>query len=156
MTAPATSAPTSTQIEGVTITGADIGKLFAALKLALNPNDKTIPITIDVKSANDMPPYDKDWHYEGISQTTTGDKMMYAWVNADLHGEALQNALLAPILLAVADGGYAGPAFKELYDVYAAKDAQLPAGSPDPYLNRHKLAAALVHIVNSSSPSPNP
>jgi hypothetical protein len=51
------------------------------------------------------------------------------------------------ILLALADGGYGGAAFKQLYDIEAAKDAQLPADASDPYRNRHQLAAQLVKLT---------
>jgi hypothetical protein len=68
--------------------------------------------------------------------------------------------MLGAFVLAISDGGYGGPAFKQLYDIYAAKDAQLPAGAPDPYLNRHKFADAMVRSVKAAigaaSPSPSP
>ena len=80
---------------------------------------------------------------------------MLLWINQELKGDALRTALESGTLLAIIDGGYAGAAFKQLYDIYAARDAQLPPNAPDPYLNRHKFAAALVQaIAASSSQSP--
>jgi hypothetical protein len=53
--------------------------------------------------------------------------------------------------VAITDGGFAGPNFKRLYDIYAKEDSQLPAGAPDPFLNRHKFDAALVNQINSKT-----
>ncbi len=136
----------STQIEGVTITTSDITQLLTALHTALKPNDPTIPLEVMLKPSNEMPAYDKQWHYAGI-QEKAGVQTMFVWFSADLKGPDLQRAIEAAFLLALTDGGYGGKAFKQLYDIYAARDAQLPPDAPDPFLNRHKLAAALVDIV---------
>ena len=72
---------------------------------------------------------------------------MYVWANADLKGTDQVKAIEAAFLLALTDGGYGGKAFKQLYDIYAAKDAQLPSDAPNPFLNRQKFAAALVTMV---------
>lgn len=137
----------STQIEGVTITSGDITQLLTALNTALQPNDGTIPLVVVLKSVGEMPAYDKQWHYAGIQEQKPGVKAMYVWANADLKGADQQNAIEAAFLLALTDGGYGGKAFKQLYDIYAAKDAQLPSDAPDPFLNRQKFAAALVNMV---------
>lgn len=137
----------STQIEGVTITGADITQLLTALHTALQPNDSTIPLAVVLKSASEMPAYDRQWHYAGIHEQKSGAQAMYVWLNADLKGADQQSAIEAAFLLALTDGVYGGKAFKQLYDIYAAKDAQLPSDATDPFLNRHKFAAALVEMV---------
>lgn len=152
---PSPNPAASVHIEGVTVTSQDIAQLYAAFKLALKPNDKTIPIVVVLKPAGDMPAYDKDWHYDGMRATKNGTKTMYAWINQSLTGIAMQNAIAAATLLAITDGGYAGAAFKQLYDIYAAEDAQLPPSAPDPYLNRHRFADALVRVT-SMNPSPSP
>lgn len=137
-----------TTIEGVTVTGADITQLVTALHTALKPNDSTIPILVSLKTAGEMPAYDPSWHYGGIQQRN-GTKTMVVWLNSDLKGAEQQNAILASFLLAITDGGYGGAAFKRLYDIYAARDAQLPANAADPFLNRHKYAAALVDMFRT-------
>ena len=116
------------------------------MRQALKPGEKTIPVVIETKSSGDMPAYDKQWHYAGIAPSKAGTQEMHIWINGELQGSDLENAKTAALLLAVSDGNYAGSAFKQLYDVYAAKDAQLPPNSPDPYLYRHKLATALLTI----------
>lgn len=137
----------ATQIEGVTITPNDISQLLAALNTALKPNDSTIPIIISLKTAGEMPAYDPDWHYAGIQDQSSGVKAMIIWINSGLKDAALKNALTSSILLALADGGYGGKAFKQLYDIEEEKDAQLPTSAPDPFLNRRKLAAALMNLI---------
>ena len=137
----------STQIEGVTITNGDISQLLTSLHTALQPNDSTIPLIVTLKPASEMPPYDKQWHYAGIHEQKPGVQAMYVWINSELKGADQQNAIEAAFLLALTDGGYGGKAFKQLYDIYAAKDAQLPSDSTDPFLNRQKFAAALVNMV---------
>ncbi|HET6276715.1 MAG TPA: hypothetical protein VFE16_12365 [Candidatus Cybelea sp.] len=139
----------ATQIEGVTVTSADITQLLTALHTALKPNDSTIPVIVSLKASSGMPSYDPQWHYVGIQEQSSGVKAMIIWINADLKGTDLQNTIASSFLLALADGGYGGTAFKQLYDIYAAKDAELPPNAPDPYLNRHKFAAALAKMVQS-------
>ena len=147
---PPASAQT-TQVEGVTVTSADVHEFLAALHQALQPNDATVPVFVSVKPASQMPAYDQHAHYAGMEKMASGAIHLNIWVDADLKGDMLQNALLAAFALAVADGGYGGSAFKQLYDIYAARDAQLPADAPDPYLNRHKFAAALVHFIETGT-----
>jgi hypothetical protein len=137
----------STLIEGVTITSGDITQLLRALDTALDPNDRTIPLIVVLKSAGDMPAYDKESHYAGIKEQKPGVQAMYVWINADLKGADQQKAIEAAFLLALTDGGYGGRAFKQLYDICAAKDAQLPSDAADPFLNRQKFVAALVNMV---------
>ncbi|HEX5275097.1 MAG TPA: hypothetical protein VFW34_07465 [Candidatus Rubrimentiphilum sp.] len=137
------------QIEGVTITTGDVRRLFEALRAALKPDDKTIPIIVSVKKASEMPSYDPQYHYLGISQDAKGARQMRVWLNKDLSAKDSTNAIAAAFFLAITDGGYAGPAFKTLYDVFDKEDAQLPANAPDPFLNRHRFAAALVDQLNA-------
>ncbi len=98
-----------------------------------------------------MPAYDRQWHYVGIQEQQGGVKAMVVWFNSGLKGADLQTAIAPAFLLALTDGGYGGTEFKQLYDLYAAKDAQLPLNAPDPYLNRHKFAAALAKMVSPSN-----
>jgi len=144
------AATDSVQIEGVTLTANDMERLFAALDLALKPNDTTIPIFVAMKKATEMPSYDQRYHYVGIVQDAKGARQLHVWINGDLSGTDSENAIAAVFMLAIADGGYAGPAFKNLYDIFAKKDAQLPASAPDPFLNRHRFAAALVDQLNAN------
>lgn len=138
------------QLEGVTITNAEIRQLLTALHTALKPNDSTIPIIVSLKAPSEMPSYDPQWHYVGIQEQQNGRiKAMIVWVNSGLKGADQQTAIASSFLLALADGGYGGTAFKQLYDIYAAQDAQLPTNAPDPYLNRHRFAAALAKMVQS-------
>ena len=139
------------QIEGVTITKADISQLLTALHTALQPNDSTIPLLVSLKPLSEMPTYDQQSHYAGIQEEKSGVHAMHVWVNQDLKGVDQQNAILLAFSLALTDGGYGGTAFKQLYDIYAAKDAQLPANAPDPFLNRHKFGQALVNMLQPSS-----
>ncbi len=139
-----------TQIEGITITSGDVAQLTQALHTALREGDTTIPLAVAAKPPSQMPPYDQQWHYAGI-QDQHGTHTMIVWIDRDLSGTQAQAAIMASFLLALTDGGYGGAAFKQLYDVYAAKDAQLPANSPDPYVNRHKLASALVDMVQAAA-----
>lgn len=142
-TLPATALADTTQIDGVTITASDTSQLLKALHTALQPNDATIPMLVSLKAANEMPAYDQVWHYDGLHDIK-GVQSMSVWFNKDLKGSDLQSAIETAFLLALCDGGYGGTAFKQLYDLNASRDAQLPSGSPDPFLNRHKLAALLL------------
>jgi hypothetical protein len=143
------AAAQTTQIEGVAITNNDVSQLMTALHTALQPNDSTIPLVVSLKPTDQMPSYDEQSHYDGMHDYKPGVKAMYVWLSKDLKGADVRNAIAAAFLLALSDGGYGGQAFKELYDICAAKDAQLPADAPDPFLNRHKLAAMLVQMVQS-------
>jgi hypothetical protein len=60
----------TTEIAGVTITHDDIQQFLMAMHKALQPNDMTVPVIIDSKPASEMPPYDKQVHYDGIHQTS--------------------------------------------------------------------------------------
>jgi len=142
----------SVQIEGITITAQDLDQLLSAMHQALQPNDMTIPIVISVKKPPEMPTYDPLSHYAGIGVDSKGAKALQVWINADMSSKDQQNAIMAAFFLAITDGGFAGTDFKSLYDIYAKKDSLLPAGAPDPFLYRHKFAAALVKQLNSSKP----
>lgn len=135
------------QIEGVAIADSDVSQLMTALHAALKPNDSTIPLVVSLKPAAQMPSYDKQWHYDGMHDYKPGVKAMYVWLSSGLKGSDVQNAIAAAFLLALSDGGYGGKTLKQLYDLCAARDAQLPADAPDPFLNRHELAAALVQMM---------
>lgn len=139
------------QIEGVTITGQDMSQLFGALHRALSPTDDSIHLVISIKKAEEMPSYDQQYHYAGITADSSGNRSLHVWINPDLSKQDEQNALAAGCMLAIADGGYAGTAFKSLYDIYAKKDSQLPANAPDPFMNRHRFAAAMVAEFNAAS-----
>jgi hypothetical protein len=140
----------SVQIEGVTITASDVSQLLDSLHKALSPDDNSIAVVISLKKPSEMPAYDPRWHYAGITEDKPGVPTMHVWIEADLKGADLQNAIEAGIMLALTDGGYGGPSFKKLYDIYAQEDAQLPANVPDPFLNRHKFAIALANMLDSS------
>ena len=135
-------------IEGVTIGSPDIKQLFRSLHAALDPNDSSISLAISLKKAAEMPVYDPTWHYEGAVTDAKGHQVLHVWILSELKGAPLQDAISAATMLALCDGGYGGPNFKKLYDVYAAKDAVLPASSPDPFLNRHKFATVLASLLN--------
>jgi hypothetical protein len=150
-----TTTPASIQIQGVTVTMADIAQLVAAVHQALQPNEMTVPIIIEAKSSTEMPSYDPVAHYVGI-QDQAGKKVMVVWLNSTDKADTFRDAKAGAFALAITDGGYAGPAFKQLYDVYAEQDAKLPANAPDPYLNRHRFASALVHVINYQSARPSP
>lgn len=146
----AASAQTSgVQIEGMTLTAADMEQLFTALSQALKPNDTTIPIFVSEKKPAEMPAYDQQSHYAGMEKGVNGSVKLFVWINGDLTGKDMDNAISSAFMLAITDGGYAGPAFKKLYDTMAQEDAQLPVGAADPFLNRHRLAAALVKQLNA-------
>jgi hypothetical protein len=147
----ASAAAQVTQIEGVSITQKDLDQLFAAFRLALKPNDHTIPILIDIKKSSEMPAYDPQYHYIGATLDAKGARTFEFWVNGDLQKADLQNAITSGVFLAITDGGYAGSAFKSLYDLYQKEDSQLPANAPDPFLRRQKFAAALVKLLNEST-----
>lgn len=139
-----TAQPFSETIEGIAVTKADLTQLLGALHRALQPNDTTIPIVLNVKRSAEMPPYDPYAHYAGVEEKA-GTKVMNIWINGDVKVGEHNDAMAAAFVLAITDGGYAGSTFKRIYDLCAAKDAQLPAGSPDPFLNRHKFAVDFVH-----------
>jgi hypothetical protein len=136
----------ATEIDGVNVTSADVSQLLAALHTALKPNDSTIPIVVTLKSSGQMPSYAKQWYYAGIREKP-GARTMNVWINSDLKDANQQQAITASFLLALADGGYGGQTFKQLYDASAAKDAQLPPDAANPFLNRQALAAKLVDLT---------
>ena len=112
----------------------------------------TVPIVVSIKKASEMPSYDRQYHYAGIGLDAKGAKAFHVWINGDLGAKDQENAISAAFLLVITDGGFAGTDFKSLYDIYAKKDSLLPAGAPDPFLNRHRFAAALVNQLNSNNP----
>ncbi|HEY5257245.1 MAG TPA: hypothetical protein VIJ12_02600 [Candidatus Baltobacteraceae bacterium] len=137
--------PASVQVDGVTISAADVTRLQNALVVALRPNDNTIPLQLTLKTAAEMPPYDSDFHYAGTVAGKDGHQWLDLWVNrGSFNGGPPPVAMTMAILLALADGGYGGPAFKQLYDTCAKQDAALPADAPDPFLNRRKLSNGLL------------
>lgn len=136
----------ATAIDGVDISSADITQLLTALHTALKPNDSTIPIVVGVKPATDMPAYAKQWYYARI-QDKDGTRTMHVWFSNDLKGSDQERALEAGFLLALAAGGYGGKVFKQLYDLSAAKDAQLPSDASNPFINRQQLATKLVDLL---------
>lgn len=146
LTLAAAASANATEIDGVDVSSADITQLLTAMHIALKPNDSTIPIVVGVKPATDMPAYAKQWYYAGI-QEKDGTRTMHVWFSADLKGADLQRALEAGFLLALADGGYGGKAFKQLYNLSAAKDAQLPSDASNPFVNRQQLATKLVDML---------
>jgi len=146
----AQAATAGVQIEGVTITGQDMSQLFDALRRALSPTDHSIHLVVSIRKPSEMPPYDQQYHYAGITDDSNGNRSLHVWINPNLAAQDEQNALAAGCMLALTDGGYAGTAFKTLYDIYAKEDAQLPVSAPDPFLNRHKFAAAMVAEFNAA------
>lgn len=144
----ARAAADSVQIEGVTITAQDMHQLFAVLHSAMQPNDMTVPIEVSIKKTAEMPSYDQQYHYAGVEQDAKGARVLHVWINGDLKANDQENAIAAGFMLAVTDGGYAGADLKNLYDVFAREDAQLPVNAPDPFLNRHRFAAALVRQLD--------
>jgi hypothetical protein len=151
--AAAGSATSSSQIDGVTITKADLTQLFEAMHHALANGDTAIPLVVHVKPAAEMPKYDPEAHYVGTDTTQT-PPVITVWVNgSDLKSDTMQDAMAESMLLGIMDAGYAGPNFKKLYDSYAAKDTAAGASAPDPFANRRKFAEALVHELHDNSGS---
>jgi len=139
------------QTEGastVSISKDDIAQLLSALHTALKENDTTIPIVVSLKAPSEMPAYDPKSHYAG--STNDGSVKLHVWIANDLKGPEMEQALEQSFILAVADGGYAGPNIKKLYDESAQKDARLPAGAADPYANRHKLGQMLSQMITDA------
>lgn len=143
------AAAQTTEIAGVTITHDDIQQFLTAMHKALQPNDMTVPVIVDFKPASEMPSYDKQVHYDGIHTTKSGTQAMYIYVSKDTNLDTNKDALTAAFALAVIDGGYAGKAWKQVYEACATRDAQLPADVPDPYSNRHKLGTDMAALINA-------
>jgi hypothetical protein len=140
----------ATDIDGIDVTSADVTQLLTALHDALQPNESSVPIAISRKAPSEMPAYAQDWYYAGTTQSKPGAAVASVWLNSDLQGADLQAAIEPAFLLAIADGGYGGKAFKQLYDDFAAKDAALPANAENPFVNRQALAAKLVYIASTN------
>lgn len=78
---------------------------------------------------------------------------MSIWINVTLlenRNEATA-AVEESILLALADCGYGGKAFKQLYEIYAAMDARSYTHTGDPFRKRRELAKTLVDLVEGRS-----
>jgi len=116
--------------------------------VALRPNDNTIPLQLTLKTAAEMPSYDPDFHYAGTVAGKDGRQWLDLWINrSSFNGGPPPAAMTMAILLALADGGYGGPAFKQLYDICASQDAALPTNASDPFLNRRKLSNGLLDVT---------
>ena len=75
---------------------------------------------------------------------------MYVWISSGLNDDDQQFAIAASFLLALADGGYGGKAFKQLYDLCAVRDAHLAPNAANPFVNRQQLAVKLVEMTQMS------
>jgi hypothetical protein len=96
-----------------------------------------------------MPPYDRQWHYADAHLGTDGAPAITVWFAEGLPQQVIENDMKAGLLLGLAQTGYAGNKWQELYARYAARDAALGPKAVDPFLNRRALAEELLKIYNS-------
>jgi hypothetical protein len=130
-------------------TNEQVVKFLDAMVYESKPNSGKI--VIDVIDASKMPAYDPLAHYLGMPDGKTPTIQMVGHTSAS--DADAQKALSRAFSLAVMDDGEAGPYWKQLYDMTAAKDATLPSAAPDPYRYRHELADVADAILAANTPS---
>jgi hypothetical protein len=141
--------PALAQQNSNSFSASDVHTLLTAVSCELSPQCKHIEVTF--VSPSHMPAYDPLVHYVGLA---SDPQTAVVWVSQaatdqPAQSAAMKKALLGAMLLACMDDGEAGTTWKNIYNSAAAADATLPAGSPDPYLNRHKLVEAIEVAVGS-------
>jgi len=146
---PKTPVATSMQFDGVTFSADEMLRLFAGLRAALDPNDKSVHLLVTSASAA-MPSYDPQWHYGGAQIRPDGTPAIVLTVAPGIPQASIERAIEAGVLLGLADSGYAGPKWKALYDQAAAADAKLGASAPDPFVNRRALALQLAQAYETA------
>ncbi|MGA8574117.1 MAG: tetratricopeptide repeat protein [Candidatus Cybelea sp.] len=147
---PKTPVVTSVQVDGITFSAGDILRLFAGLRAALDPNDKSVHLLVTSASAAEMPSYDPQWHYGGVQMRPDGTPAIALVIAQGIAQASIQRAIEAGVLLGLADSGYCGPKWKALYDQAAAADAKLGANAPDPFVNRRALALQLAQAYEAA------
>ena len=142
-------APSATQTIPPPPTNGQVVQFLDAMVYELKPNSGKI--VIDVIDTSKMPAYDPLAHYFGMPDGKTPTIQLAGHPSAS--DDVVQKALSRAFSLAVMDDGEAGPYWKDLYDMTAAKDATLPYAAPDPYRYRHELAdvADAIMAANKSS-----
>lgn len=153
--APAIASADSRQFGGVTVSDGDVKMMLVALHHALQPNDDAVLVAVSMKTAAEMPVYERDWHYAGTDQKD-GKPNVHVWLVQGLSGVALQHAITASFMLGLADAGYGGAAWKNAYVAAAAADSALGSDAKDPFVNRRKLAESMSNLAESDSGLPKP
>lgn len=133
-------------IDGVVFNATEIIALFGGIHAALDPKDTSIHVNIDVKTGTQMPAYDTDWHYAGSTTNPDATPAITIWILKDIPEARARHAIVAGLLLGLADSGYAGPKWKALYDQVAARDAGQGPNATDPFLYRRRLGDALANF----------
>lgn len=142
-TAPPASSTTSPPWQ---ITNDDLVVLFKAYAFELSPNSGKV--VVEMVNASRMPAYDPITYYAGIQ--SDGKPHILATSTPPKEKAALQDAISRAMILAVMDDGEAGAKWKSIYDLAAKADAALPAGSPDPYMNRRELAKRTLALLKTN------
>lgn len=143
-----TAPPAAPSANDIQFTNHDIVTLLKATKDAeTSPN-----ITIDIvgKVDTDMPAYDPIVHFVGIDAKSGAATI---WImKSPAKTPAAAQALRAAMELACMATGFAGPAWKTMYDQVATWDTALPTDSPNPYKYRLALTQRIESILNTYAP----
>ena len=135
---------------GKRFTSEEVSRLWAGLHAALDPHDTSVHIVMGIEPKDDMPRYDPDWHYLGAQVRPDGTTAISIWLSDALTSSEQSRLVEQGVLLGLTQTGDAGARWKELYDQEAAADENLGANTPDPFLNRRKLAVALAQLYDEA------
>ncbi len=145
-------------LDEMTFTGPELVVLFRGLHAAVDPNDKSVHLIVVGKSAAEMPAYDPKWHYAGVQARPDGTPAITIWLLRTTSQEEMQTAIEAGVFLGLAESGYAGVKWKQLYDAAATADEKLGAAAPDPFANRRsvalQIAKAYEAVINRARSTP--
>jgi hypothetical protein len=140
--------PTTRSAEDIQFTAHDVATLLKATQDAeASPN---ITIKIVGKPATDMPAYDPIVHFVGIDAKSGAATI---WImKSPAKTPAAAQALRAAMELACMATGFAGPAWKTMYDQVVTWDTALPADSSNPYKYRLALTQRIESILDTYAP----
>jgi hypothetical protein len=149
----ATAASSTVNLDGIAVPQAQVQALISAF-LAAKTSGK-ISVEVDRKPDASMPAYDPHWHYVESSVNSTGGILSEVWicqsdVDASKTGPGKHEAaveIAAGILLAVMDSGYAGPYWKQFYDVEASRDKNDAASTGNPSYHRDTVAVQIASAM---------
>ena len=111
-------------MSAVPVTPEDLVELLHALKRAFDEDATDITISLVPTPTAEMPSSHRPVHYAGFERREDGSPRVLIWVdNAKLHLSAAE--LQAPMILAIADTGYAGAKWKTVFDQLGTDQARI-------------------------------
>lgn len=126
----------------IAFTSGDVSKLLHGLHAAYDEKDMSVHINYDVDPTQPR----LTWNFVASQMRADGVPVITIALPSGTSTPPQDSRMDGAILLGLADSGYAGSKWQALYATMLARDKQLPATAPDPYLNRRALANALAAL----------